>query len=434
MREIIQAAGQKAAQMAGQTAGLAVGLGAELGQAGGQASDQVVQSERKRVEAVVETLATLRSEGESLAELAHDARNMVTALGLYCDLLEEPGVLATAFAHYGSELRLVAAASRSLVEKLVALDVRGNGVRNVALRESTGLRGSGVRNAGVRNAGLGSAGLGRVGRAIAAPVIDGRDGGIAGEAATLEAAFIFDAAIVAAPETARGTTAIGQTTAFNLAGRWDLMPPEQISNLAQELLASRNLLSALAGSTIAVSVDAEGCDMQGGALPVRLNSEDLTRVLVNLVKNAAEAMPGGGSVRIGLSQRSGAGVGATSAEPNPDPNPDLSASSNVGSEATGSGQTLSRLLSLTIEDNGPGIPRKTLERIFEAGFTTRATETAAEGLPIGGWHSAHRGLGLSITRSIVEAAGGRIYATNREGSGTPGRGACFEIVLPVRSR
>ena len=40
---------------------------------------------RKRVEAVVETLASLGCEGESVAEVAHDARNMVTALGLYCD-------------------------------------------------------------------------------------------------------------------------------------------------------------------------------------------------------------------------------------------------------------------------------------------------------------------------------------------------------------
>jgi len=68
--------------------------------------------ERKRVEAVVETLATLAGRGESVAELAHDARNIVTALGLYCYLLEEPGVLATPFTHYGNELRLVAAASR----------------------------------------------------------------------------------------------------------------------------------------------------------------------------------------------------------------------------------------------------------------------------------------------------------------------------------
>ena len=49
------------------------------------------------MEAVVETLAALQRRGESLAEVAHDARNMVTALGLYCDLLEEPGVLAAPF-------------------------------------------------------------------------------------------------------------------------------------------------------------------------------------------------------------------------------------------------------------------------------------------------------------------------------------------------
>lgn len=36
-------------------------------------------AERKRVEAVVETLATLRNQGETLSEVAHDARNMVTA-------------------------------------------------------------------------------------------------------------------------------------------------------------------------------------------------------------------------------------------------------------------------------------------------------------------------------------------------------------------
>lgn len=90
-----------------------------------QQTEQTVEkngAERKRVVAVVETLATLRSDGESLAELAHDARNMVTALGLYCDLLEEPGVLTEPFGHYGNELRLVAAASRRLVEKLVTLD------------------------------------------------------------------------------------------------------------------------------------------------------------------------------------------------------------------------------------------------------------------------------------------------------------------------
>ncbi len=87
-------------------------------------------AERRRVEQVVETLATLRSPSESLAEVAHDARNMVTALGLYCDLLEEPGVLAAPFVHYGRELRLLAAASRRLVEKLVALDAQADPAAN----------------------------------------------------------------------------------------------------------------------------------------------------------------------------------------------------------------------------------------------------------------------------------------------------------------
>src|ERR1035441_61981 len=77
------------------------------------------EGDRRRAEAVVETLAAVRNPGENLAELAHDVRNMVTALVLYCDLLEEPGVLTSSFRHYGSELRLVASASRRLVEKQI---------------------------------------------------------------------------------------------------------------------------------------------------------------------------------------------------------------------------------------------------------------------------------------------------------------------------
>jgi hypothetical protein len=42
---------------------------------------------RQRVVAVVETLAAMRHRGGTVAEVAHDARNMVTALALYCDLL-----------------------------------------------------------------------------------------------------------------------------------------------------------------------------------------------------------------------------------------------------------------------------------------------------------------------------------------------------------
>jgi two-component system sensor histidine kinase ChvG len=85
-------------------------------------------------------------------------------------------------------------------------------------------------------------------------------------------------------------------------------------------------------------------------------------------------------------------------------------------------------LSLTIEDNGPGIPAEALERIFEAGYTTRTEGTTL----VGGWPAVHRGLGLSIARSIVEAAGGRILAASRQGPAPELCGARFEILLPVR--
>src|SRR5580692_12843155 len=80
------------------------------------------ETEQKHVDKVVEVLSTLGNHGENVAEIAHDARNMVTALDLYCDLLQEPGVLAAPCAHYSGELRLVAAASRRLVEKLVSVN------------------------------------------------------------------------------------------------------------------------------------------------------------------------------------------------------------------------------------------------------------------------------------------------------------------------
>jgi len=283
-------------------------------------------AERKRVEAVVETLATLHNHGENLSEVAHDARNMVTALGLYCDLLEEPGVLAPSFLHYANELRLLASASRRLVEKLVALDGRAAS-----------------------------------GSSTAGPALD------------------------LARHSGEGVA----SSPIERSRRWDLQPAELIDNLASELMANRNLLSALVGPSVIMTMSAEG-----GARPVRMNCEDLTRVLVNLVKNAAEAMPAGGSIRLDLSDSS------------------LLSGSDAWS-------------TLTVEDDGPGFAPETLERIFEPGFTTRPKGVSQNGV----WQVLHRGLGLSIARSIVEAAGGRIRAQNRETGG--GR---IEIELPARAR
>jgi signal transduction histidine kinase len=302
-------------------------------------------AERQRVEAVVETLANLHSQGETLAEVAHDARNMVTALGLYCDLLEEPGVLASPFAHYGNELRLVAAASRRLVEKLVELD------HQEAVGTEPGT-----------TAALGSGPLG------SSPLGSNIDTGAWYPIPSLPA-----------------SNPRSQPQRNRL---WDLMPAEPIGNLAEEVVANRNLLSSLAGPAVALTVDTEA-----GALPVRLTGEDLTRVLINLIKNAAEALSAGGRILINLRERRAAADG-------------------------------SNWLTLTVEDNGPGIPEQALEKIFESGYTVPAAGVPANT----GWPSTHRGLGLAITRSIVEAAGGRISAANRAQGG-----ARFEIELPART-
>jgi signal transduction histidine kinase len=53
------------------------------------------------------------------AGLAHDAGNLLGALGLYCDLLTSPGVLRQEHLHYAEELRLLSARSRQLIDRLL---------------------------------------------------------------------------------------------------------------------------------------------------------------------------------------------------------------------------------------------------------------------------------------------------------------------------
>ena len=102
----------------------------------------------------------------------------------------------------------------------------------------------------------------------------------------------------------------------------------------------------------------------------------------------------------------------------------------------GLGDVYKRQVVITIDDDGPGIPAHALERIFERFYTDR---------PIQGF-GQNSGLGLSISRQIVEAHGGRVWACNRPvesarvrvvaGSGHPdepvrhGAGARFVVELP----
>ena len=78
---------------------------------------------------------------------------------------------------------------------------------------------------------------------------------------------------------------------------------------------------------------------------------------------------------------------------------------SVASQRTEDGQLL-----VSVSDSGIGFPGENLERIFEAFFTTKSQGT---------------GMGLSISRRIIESHGGRLWA-----SADTGRGATFQFTLP----
>ena len=66
---------------------------------------------------------------------------------------------------------------------------------------------------------------------------------------------------------------------------------------------------------------------------------------------------------------------------------------------------------VSVSDTGPGFPPDLAEQIFDPFFTTKPHGT---------------GMGLRISRSIIESHGGRLWAV-----GSPGRGATFHLNLPA---
>ncbi|MEM7567645.1 MAG: stimulus-sensing domain-containing protein [Pseudomonadota bacterium] len=125
----------------------------------------------------------------------------------------------------------------------------------------------------------------------------------------------------------------------------------------------------------------------GGSLPVVAQSGRLLQVITNLIGNARSFSPPDGTVRVGL-------------------------------------RGLRREIEIVVEDDGPGTPPENLGRVFERFYTDRPGAHA---------FGNNSGLGLSISRQIVEAYGGRIWAENRMGDGPDGPqrlGARFIIRLP----
>jgi two-component system sensor histidine kinase HydH len=111
--------------------------------------------------------------------------------------------------------------------------------------------------------------------------------------------------------------------------------------------------------------------------PVAADAAQLTQALVNLVINAIQAIERDGRVDVSLAVDEKDGV-----------------------------------LTIAVQDTGPGIPTDKQSSIFEPFFTTKAEGS---------------GLGLWIVQQIVTAHGGLV-----EGSNAPGGGAVFVVHLPLR--
>lgn len=117
-------------------------------------------------------------------------------------------------------------------------------------------------------------------------------------------------------------------------------------------------------------------DFHLGLPPLQLDVFKMEQAFTNVLRNAMEAMPGGGTLRV-----------RTSAGAAPD------------------------CVSVCIEDSGPGIAAEDLGKVFRPFYTSKPGGT---------------GLGLAMARRIVEAHGGslQVYSTH-------GAGARFEFVLPA---
>lgn len=136
--------------------------------------------------------------------------------------------------------------------------------------------------------------------------------------------------------------------------------------------------------------DAKGAPRIVLDLPVpslRIHGLDtaLGQVFRNIIENAVSFSPANGEIRVSLQRREGFAV-------------------------------------VTIEDEGPGIPEENLDVIFRRFYTSR---------PIAHGFGKNSGLGLSISRQILDVHGGRIQATNSRAADGRVTGARFTVELPL---
>jgi two-component system sensor histidine kinase SenX3 len=94
--------------------------------------------------------------------------------------------------------------------------------------------------------------------------------------------------------------------------------------------------------------------------------------------------------------------------------------SPAGTEVTISAETAGSWLRISVRDQGIGMDRHEVKKVFQKFYRTeRAVASGEKGV----------GIGLSIVEQIVTHHGGRVEVVS-----APGEGSCFTLVLPVRVR
>jgi two-component system NtrC family sensor kinase len=137
-----------------------------------------------------------------------------------------------------------------------------------------------------------------------------------------------------------------------------------------------DVLDAMLGNELAMSNVVVERDDAPGLPPVLVDRNQLVQVFVNLVKNALDAMPGGGTLHVFTSRRGPA-------------------------------------VTISVRDTGCGMTREQMERVFIPFFTTKEPGKGT-------------GLGLSVSYGIVHSLGGEFYVES-----APGRGSTFTVELPL---
>ncbi|MBI3988054.1 MAG: response regulator [candidate division NC10 bacterium] len=138
-------------------------------------------------------------------------------------------------------------------------------------------------------------------------------------------------------------------------------------------------------------------EFDGNLPPLLLDGNKIRQVFLNVLKNAFEATPPGGTITIKTKRQKAKGK-RQKEDPDAAPTP-TTHHPDV------------EFVEISVQDTGLGIAPERLERIFELFFTTKASGS---------------GLGLPICRRIIEDHGGSITVTSERG-----KGSCFTILLPV---